>query len=388
MKTKENMLNRRLKSDWTNKYYLCPCFIGTMSEVITDMYPKDYSYPENINSDDLTSFVFGPISTAWIQDNAGRQMIGSFHPITEGDWANGAQILGYAIEMSSAVVMDEVQQLETIFNSKFAEISSTSPEEENLVGLLANVRDALGRTLLHIAIMSQAVQSVNFLLEHGADISVRLPDGRDCLHLGAQYGNIPIFQKILEKLNQTIGNQQSQEKNKEREKKKTKLHYRPTQEQLQAQFDLNRCDYDNNLSPLHYAIILGYPEIVKLVFAAGAQVNHVVLKTQRNQHRSSKSQECQTIQMLLLALHLAEWDENLQETMIQILLSNGANSACLNEKNDTVLHILVESPCPSRLLMLKKLLVVDPSLDRQNVLPMNLINGKLSGQFIEGKKYF
>ena len=29
---------------------------------------------------------------SWLVDNPGRQQIGSFHPITEGDWSEGAFI--------------------------------------------------------------------------------------------------------------------------------------------------------------------------------------------------------------------------------------------------------------------------------------------------------
>lgn len=39
---------------------------------------------------DPNPFVRGPIS--WVTVNPGQQTIGSFHPITEGDWTEGACI--------------------------------------------------------------------------------------------------------------------------------------------------------------------------------------------------------------------------------------------------------------------------------------------------------
>lgn len=42
-------------------------------------------------------FVRGPVK--WVTINPGAQTIGSFHPITEGDWNIGACILGLLYEV-------------------------------------------------------------------------------------------------------------------------------------------------------------------------------------------------------------------------------------------------------------------------------------------------
>ncbi|KCV72428.1 hypothetical protein H696_00014 [Fonticula alba] len=86
MREKDQMLN----SPWfdrTKSYHTHPCFVGRMSAVLRDCcgfcppFPADFDVEES-------SFVHGPLR--FIADDPGRQSIGSFRPITDGDWLEPA----------------------------------------------------------------------------------------------------------------------------------------------------------------------------------------------------------------------------------------------------------------------------------------------------------
>jgi len=74
----------------TRKYRLHLCAAGTMEEVIQDPFPNDPPIPEDVPKDSLAQCVRGRV--AWLVDNPGRQQIGSFNPITDGNWIEGAHL--------------------------------------------------------------------------------------------------------------------------------------------------------------------------------------------------------------------------------------------------------------------------------------------------------
>eukprot|EP00854_Cymbomonas_tetramitiformis_P018187 gene18187-21666_t len=87
MHTKDYILN----SPWFAKerrHHIHPCFFGTMPEVLKDCCPNDPPIPDDVNPEELEAFVRGKLT--FLVDNPGRQMIGSFHPITDEDWSEGA----------------------------------------------------------------------------------------------------------------------------------------------------------------------------------------------------------------------------------------------------------------------------------------------------------
>ncbi|KIN07094.1 hypothetical protein OIDMADRAFT_150361 [Oidiodendron maius Zn] len=85
-------------------------------------------------------------------------------------------------------------------------------------------------------------ESINILLDHGAEIETVLGDGLRPIHLAAQCANYKITQMLLE------GN---------------------------VPLDINVCTSDRlqGRSALHYAVLNGEPRVVKLLLQKGADVN-------------------------------------------------------------------------------------------------------------------
>ncbi|KAH9057562.1 hypothetical protein EDB87DRAFT_1686152 [Lactarius vividus] len=64
---------------------------------------------------------------------------------------------------------------------------------------LTNRRDHVGRTPLHVAILSNSVEVGCVLVDVGARMTARLVGGRTCLHLEAQMGQVALVEKMLER---------------------------------------------------------------------------------------------------------------------------------------------------------------------------------------------
>ena len=187
MYTKDMILNSKWY-DPKKKYHTHPCFFGTAKEIIKDCcgscppIPKDEIDPDS-------PFVSGEIS--WLDVNPGQQTqlkrIGSFHPITEGDWTEGTYISSGIEDLCTAVNSNDVKKLEEIYN--------TNHTTENPMNL--NQRDYSGRTLLHIACFSNSVDTAKFLIDKGARISNKMGDGRTAIHICSQYGHYEIINFLI-----------------------------------------------------------------------------------------------------------------------------------------------------------------------------------------------
>lgn len=116
-------------------------------------------------------YVSGTIS--WVTIDPGQQRIGSFHPITEGDWTEGAYVTRETEELIMAISRNDVAALK-------AQVAAGTVD--------INAKDANGRTALHIAVYNNAIDCAKFLLDKEARVDFRTSDGRTALHLAAQVG--------------------------------------------------------------------------------------------------------------------------------------------------------------------------------------------------------
>lgn len=92
----------------------------------------------------------------------GRQMIGSFHPVEDEDWSNGAYFTAEMNELFVAANSDNSESMMKLLES----------------GLSPNSTDFTGRTALHITAFSGSTKCAQILLEHGARMITRMTDGR------------------------------------------------------------------------------------------------------------------------------------------------------------------------------------------------------------------
>ena len=119
----------------------------------------------------------------FIEEDPGRQSIsGSFNPIDEGEWNETAYIQATA-KFFSAISKNDVLAVKQMIE-----------DGEDL-----NRRDQVGRTPLHVAVLSNSLEVGCVLIDAGARMTARLVGGRTSLHLAAQMGNVTIVTKMLER---------------------------------------------------------------------------------------------------------------------------------------------------------------------------------------------
>ncbi|KAI9060760.1 ankyrin [Trametes sanguinea] len=163
-----------------------PAFFGTMKECLEDCCefcpePKDEEERKLQEAED-ESYVRGRIQ--FIQENPGRQsMSGSFNPIDEGEWSEQAY-MGPTEKLFNAIVSGD-----RIFVARVISEGETDLDR----------RDHVGRTALHVAILSKEVDIACDLIDAGARMTSRLVDGRTALHLAAQLDLPAVVRKLLER---------------------------------------------------------------------------------------------------------------------------------------------------------------------------------------------
>lgn len=82
-----------------------------------------------------------------------------------------------------------------------------------------NTRDHTGRTPLHLAVTSSTAEVVKCLVDHGARLVARLADGRTALHLAAERGDTEIVKILMDKSN--ANEAEEEEKQAQNQKAKT-----------------------------------------------------------------------------------------------------------------------------------------------------------------------
>ena len=114
-------------------------------------------------------------------------MSGSFNPIDDGEW-------------SEQVYVKPTQKLFAAIAARDRDAAQNLIREE----IDVNQRDHVGRTALHVAILSKAPEIACDLIDASARITARLADGKASLHLASQYDQVTVVRKLLEKSAQNV----------------------------------------------------------------------------------------------------------------------------------------------------------------------------------------
>eukprot|EP00026_Physarum_polycephalum_P000319 Phypoly_transcript_00319.p1 GENE.Phypoly_transcript_00319~~Phypoly_transcript_00319.p1 ORF type:complete len:1731 (-),score=444.64 Phypoly_transcript_00319:70-5262(-) len=373
MYTKDLILN----SEWYDeekKVHTHPCFFGTVQEVLTDCCGTCPPEPPVQPGPDPTTgmdnpFVRGPLT--WVTVNPGAQTIGSFHPITEGDWTEGAYIDPKVEKLCLAVNADDVR------------------EATRLIFEGANVdsRDALGRTPLVIAALSNSVECAKVLIKNKAWVSSKIAGGRTALHIAAQYGHNEIVKLILERgvelkalkaqtdaaaaLLKKMNLQKDKDALKDfvvlgKKKKKSdddedededggdededmadadddgggdedggddddedgghKKKKQPgVEEPKEDILEVDGKDNDMHMTPLHYATFFGWNDAIETLLQFGASIEKM------------REQDNQTISVLYLATFCDQLDT------FKLLLAKGAPINQVDKQLNTILHLVTKA---------------------------------------------
>ncbi|KAF9530926.1 hypothetical protein CPB83DRAFT_849882 [Crepidotus variabilis] len=163
-----------------------PAFFGTLQECMEDCCEM---CPEPIHADERTiqdtedkQYVRGRIK--FIEENPGRQTIsGSFYPIDDGEWSEQVYIKPIH-KLFVAIAQQDRTEVRKLLSAEDIDLRQ---------------RDHVGRSSLHLAIITGSSDVACDLIQAGARITARLVDGRTPLHLAAQYGNLTVMNKLFEK---------------------------------------------------------------------------------------------------------------------------------------------------------------------------------------------
>ena len=162
-----------------------PAFFGNVKDVIEDCCgycPKAETEEEiEVAEEEGKTYISGRIT--FIKDDPGRQAIGSFNPITDGDWT----------EM--AYVSNTSKLCQAIVDQDFRAVQEWCQQSDANV----NLRDHTGRTPLHLAVQCSSPEIVQCLIDHDARMIARLSDGQTAFHLAVRRGNIDMIATMIER---------------------------------------------------------------------------------------------------------------------------------------------------------------------------------------------
>ena len=320
---------------------------------------------------------------SWMTDDPGRQLLtGSFRPIDAGEWS--VQVyLGATEKLFKAIADNDRETVGDILRS----------EELDL-----RIRDHVGRTCLHLALLAKRTDIAMDLIDAGVRITSRLVDGRTSLHLAAQHGLDDVVRKLLER---SRANERVEEEKKAAEKRanaeaktsgsemesgnetarassdvdwdsdgdmeenpqgketvKVAKQDTPTvntpaegadlpedNEELPDILDIHAVDWDHNWSPLVHAIVGGHDRVVDILLRAGADAC-----------TPWKTNEPRTVYPLSVAVY--NEDEESTCKIVERLLEAGASSTASDDWSISVFHSAVNA---NALGVVRTMLRVDPN---------------------------
>jgi ankyrin repeat protein len=318
----------------------------------------------------VTSYLSRPVSlmaliNRFIEEDPGRQSIsGSFNPIDEGEWSESAYIQATAKFFGAISKNDTVTVVQMI------------EDGEDI-----NRRDHVGRTPLHVAVLSNSVEVAGILIDAGARMTARLVGGRTSFHLAVQMGQSNLVKKMLVR---SAYNEAEEEKRKiqevataedpgdvERVRMSSEDDWSseesddgkplikapttgdpekdadPLEDDKEAPdvLDISIPDWDFGLTALGYAIVSGSLEVVGVLLAAGADPNFV-----------ARAKGTNPLHPLTLTIYTQ--DEGRATKIAELLVSAQAISSAADEKLFTIFHRIVVA---KRTAIVSLLLTRDPN---------------------------
>ncbi|KAI8049744.1 ankyrin repeat-containing domain protein [Syncephalis plumigaleata] len=364
------------------KFHRHPCFFGTMQEVMGDCCGHcpditKLSEDEQPTPNEMDAYVQGVIE--FIKDDPGRQAIGSFHPITEGDWSAGAYIdqpqldLCYAAfnnDLAAAKRIIANAQAEEAASAKESEATTTTAATANVITVATapacvNTRDSVGRTPLQLAVIGGHVEMATLLIDHGAEICARVADGRTVLHLAAQQGHVPLIKLLLARsqlnekikeereaaaaaaaLDETMSDAVSETSSVEMIDKEELSDYPGVinwnsnddnedpevtdPEKIEDDIiDVNIPDWDYKMSAMEHAIFFGHLDAVKVLVEAGADPRRVIKINARR------------VIYYPLTISMVTKDADTGVEIAKYLISKGARPTQLNSRNEAVAKVAI-----------------------------------------------
>jgi ankyrin repeat protein len=297
-----------------------------------------------------------------MQEDPGRQsMSGSFNPIDVGEWS-GQVYIGETDKFFAAISCGDRAAVARFLRQ----------------GADVDRRDHVGRTCLHLAIMSNAVDVACDLIDAGARLTARLVDGRSSLHLAVQMDQLVVVRKLFERsavnaerkeggvadttmdvdpkeLTSETERGSSQDdwssedgdgaddddddKDPEKETKKdTEDPKKPAnaneipedQPDQPDVLDVNLADWDSAFTPLMYGVLYASPAVVEELLSAGADPQIVT--------ESSRFSYPKPAPFHPLALTTIADEDDRIEKIVQRLLIAGASVSAADDKMFTIFH--------------------------------------------------
>ena len=281
------------------------------------------------------------LAIRFIEEDPGRQSIsGSFNPIDEGEWSESAYI------HAMAKFFGAISKNDTVITTQMIED-----------GVDVDCRDHVGRTPLHIAILSNSVECANALIDAGARMTARLVGGRTSLHLAAQMGQTSVVKKMLarsaynaekaaeektkaedaedaERVRMSSEDDWSSEESVDVKPPPTKSDVEKDADPLEDAkdepdiLDVSIRDWDFGLTALGYAILFGSVEVADVLLVAGADPNV-----------ATRVKGTNPLHPLILTRY-TQSDERAVK-IVERLVAAQAISSTADEKRLTILHRLV-----------------------------------------------